>query len=125
MKIQKVAQVKGVFSPLVRTKLSPKIAYKLLKFIKALEFDENFFNSKLREIVNEYAEKDEKGKLRADEKGNIVVSEDKQEAFKKAIDELNDIEVTTPDIKFTLDELQGLTLSVVDMSIIEDFIKEE
>lgn len=124
MKIQKLVQVKGVFAPLTRTKLSPKLSYKILKFLKAIEFEEKFFNSKIKELLNEFGQKDEKGKYVA-EKGKIKIISGREEACANAFNELNNLEVSPPDITFTLEELNDITLSVQDMLIIEDFIKEE
>lgn len=123
MKIGQLLKVKGVFTPFIRMRLSPRLSYKLLKFIKAIEFEEDFFNTKFREIVQECAKKDEQGKFITDDNGNIAL--EKSDKFKAAVEELNDIDVTAPDIKFTLDELQDLTLSVLDIAIIEDFIQED
>lgn len=122
MKIGQLLKVKGVFAPFIRMRLSPRLSYKLLKFIRAIEFEEDFFNSKFREIVQDCAKKDEQGKLLTDDKGNIVL--EKSDKFKAAIEELNDVDVPAPDIKFTLYELQDLTLSVLDIALIEDFIQE-
>jgi len=124
MKIQKLVQVKGVFAPFVRTRLSPKLSYKLLKFLKAIEFEEKFFNSKVKELLNEFGQKNKQGKY-ITENGNIKIIEGKEEACANAFNELNDLEVSVPDITFTLEELKDITLSVQDIAIIEDFIKEE
>lgn len=124
MKIQKLIQAKGVFAPLIRLKVSPKLSYKLLKFIRSVELEEEFFNSKLREIFEEYCIKDENGKFVVENDRVVLKLETKTEG-EKALAELNDTEVDAPAIQFTLDELQDLTLSVIDMAKIEDFIKEE
>ena len=124
MNIQKLIQAKGVFSPLIRQKLSPKLSYKLLKFIRSIEAEEEFYNSKLREIINEYCKKDDEGKF-VIENGEVVFIEDTESEGRKSIEELNNTEVESPNISFTLDELQDVALSVVDIAKIEDFIKEE
>ena len=124
MNIQKLIQAKGVFAPLIRQKLSPKLSYKLLKFIRSIEAEEEFYNSKLREIINEYCKKDDEGKF-VIENGEVVFIEDTESEGRKSIEELNNTEVESPNISFTLDELQDVALSVVDIAKIEDFIKEE
>lgn len=125
MKLKKLVQVKGVFTPLIRTKLTPKLSYKILKFIRAIEFEERFFNEKLREIIDEYGKKGEDGKFLFDKDDNILIKEEKVEDCNKAIAELDELEVTPPAVRFTLDELENLSLSVVDMAIIEEFIVQE
>lgn len=125
MKLKKLVQVKGVFTPLIQTKLTPKLSYKILKFIRAIEFEERFFNEKLREIIDEYGKKGEDGKFLFDKDDNILIKEEKVEDCNKAIAELDELEVTPPAVRFTLDELENLSLSVVDMAIIEEFIVQE
>lgn len=125
MKLKKLVQVKGVIIPLIRTKLTPKLSYKILKFIRAIEFEERFFNEKLREIIDEYGKKGEDGKFLFDKDDNILIKEEKVEDCNKAIAELDELEVTPPAVRFTLDELENLSLSVVDMAIIEEFIVQE
>lgn len=125
MKIQALLQVKGVFAPFARTKLPVKLSYKLLKFFRAVEVEEQFFNSKIHDIIEEYGEKDEKGNFVLLENGNIKFDDNKKVELETTLKELNDIEVTPPDITFTLEELNELTLSVQDIAIIENFIKED
>ena len=42
----------------VNDKLPVFIAYKLMKLLKGLEEDVNFYRTKMSEIIDEYAEKD-------------------------------------------------------------------
>lgn len=124
MKIQKLIQARGVFAPLTRIKLNPKLSYKIYKFLRTIENEEQFFNVKFRELVDEYGKKDDKGKLII-ENGNIAIIDGKEKECNDAFNELQSIEVSTPDIHFTIEELKDLTLSVQDIAIIEEFIQEE
>ena len=54
----------------------------------------------------------------------IRIVEDKIAEAEKAMRELNEIEVEVPNIKFTLDELDELKLSVADMFALDAFIEE-
>lgn len=124
MEIQKLIEVKGVFAPLTRMKLNPKLSYKIYKFLQAIESEERFFNAKIRELLDEYGKKDKDGKL-ITENGNIAVLEGKEKECNDAFAELQSVEVSAPDIRFTLEELNEITLSVQDIAIIENFIQEE
>lgn len=125
LKLQQLVQIKKVFMPLVRVKLPSKLAYKIFKYIKAIELEENFFSEKIREIANEYGQKDTHGKFLTDENEQLIIPEEKREAFSKAMSELNELEVETPDTFFTVDELAPLPLSVLDMELLKEIIKEE
>lgn len=124
MKLQELVKIKSVFAPIVRLKLSPKLSYKIMKLLKEIEFDETFLNRKIKELIDEYGERDKSGKF-VIENGNIVIQKDKEQECQKALLELNDLEVDNPTCSFTLNELQEITLSVQDMAIIENLIKEE
>lgn len=124
MKLQELVKIKSVFAPIVRLKLSPKLSYKIMKLLKEIEFDETFLNRKIKELIDEYGERDKNGKF-VIENGNIVIQKDKEQECQKALLELNDLEVDNPTCSFTLNELQEITLSVQDMAIIENLIKEE
>lgn len=124
MKLQELVKIKSVFAPIVRLKLSPKLSYKIMKLLKEIEFDETFLNSKIKELIDEYGERDKSGKF-VIESGNIVIQKDKEQECQKALLELNNLEVDNPTCSFTLNELQEITLSVQDMAIIENLIKEE
>lgn len=124
MKLQELVKIKSVFAPIVRLKLSPKLSYKIMKLLKEIEFDETFLNNKIKELIDEYGERDKSGKF-VIENGNIVIQKDKEQECQKALLELNNLEVDKPTCSFTLNELQEITLSVQDMAIIENLIKEE
>lgn len=125
LKLQRVIQIKRVFSPLIRVKLPSKLAYKIFKFIQAVELEEKFFSEKIREIANEYGQRDTEGKFLTDEQEQLVIQADKRESFDKAMSELNEVEVEIPDISFTVDELSPIPLSILDMELLKDFIKED
>ena len=113
-----------IFEKFAQTKLSSKLAYKIMKFCKSVASEEEFYNTKRSEIINAYAIKDDNGQLAVDNNGMISIMPDKIDEANAALQELNSIEVEAPNIKFTLDELEGLELSVVDMFALDAFIEE-
>ena len=54
----------------------------------------------------------------------ISIMTEKIPEAEKALKDLNDIEADVPNIKFTLDELDELKLSVADMFALDAFIEE-
>jgi hypothetical protein len=114
----------SIFNQIAQTKISSKLAYKIMKLCKALAVEEEFYNEKRGAIIKEYAIKDENGQVKISDDGMIKIIPDKIPDAEKALRELNEIEVEVPDIKFTLDELEELKLSVNDMFVLEAFIEE-
>ena len=124
MNIRTLLDVKYIFVQIAQTKISSKLAYKIMKFYKSIEVEEKFYNSKKTEIINLYSEKDSTGYPVVDDNDNVVIIPDKIQEAHEAMNELNNINVEIPNIKFTLDELEELKLSVADMYILDAFIEE-
>ena len=113
-----------IFDQFAQTKISSKLAYKIMKFCKGVAVEEEFYNTRKRELIDMYAVKDENGQVAVSDDGMISIVPDKISEANAAMMELNNIEVEAPNIKFTLDELEGLELSVADMFALDAFIEE-
>ncbi len=113
-----------IFEGLAQTKLTPKLAYKIMKFYKSVSVEEEFYNTKRNEIINTYAVRDENGQIVVSDDGTISIVKEKIGEANAAMIELNSLEVDAPNIRFTLDELEGLELSVADMFALDAFIEE-
>lgn len=113
-----------IFNQVAQTKVSSKLAYKIMKLCKAAIAEEEFYNNKRNEIINEYAVRDENGQISVSDDGMISIVKDKIQEAEMALKELNEIEVEVPNIRFTLDELDELKLSVADMFALDAFIEE-
>lgn len=124
MQIGKLIQVKRVLTPFFHEKLSAKLSYKLMKFVSKLETEENFYNGKMREIIDTYCEKDENGNFIPLDNG-FKVKDGCILDCNKAISELDVLDVEAPEITFSVDELSEMKLSVSDMMALSHFITEE
>jgi hypothetical protein len=113
-----------IFNQFAQTKISSKLAYKIMKFCKSVAIEEEFYESKRNEIINTYAVKDENGQIVVGNDGMVDIIPDKIDEANAAMMELNALEVEVPSIRFALDELEGLELSVADMFALDAFIEE-
>lgn len=113
-----------IFNQFAQTKISSKLAYKIMKFCKSVAVEEEFYNTKRSEIIDMYAVKDENGQVVVSDDGMIKIVPGKISEANVAMQELNGIEVEAPSVRFTLDELEGLELSVADMFALDAFIEE-
>ena len=113
-----------IFNQVAQTKISSKLAYKIMKLCKAAMVEEEFYNEKRNEIINEYAVRDDNGQIAVSDDGMVSIMTEKIPEAEKALKDLNDIEVDVPNIKFALDELDELKLSVADMFALDAFIEE-
>ena len=124
MNILTLINTAKIFNQVAQTKISPKLAYKIMKLCKNVAVEEEFYNNKRNEIIDEYAVKDENGQISVSDDGMVSIQPDKIEEASVALQELNSVEVDVPNIKFTLAELEELKLSVADMFMLDEFIEE-
>ena len=124
MNILNLISAARVFAQIGQTKISSKLAYKIMRFCKSIAADEEFYNNKRNEIINEYAVRDENGAIVQSDDGVVNIIQDKITEANAALMELNGVEVEAPNIKFSLSELEELKLSVADMFALDAFIEE-
>lgn len=124
MNILTLINAANIFAQITQTKISSKLAYKIMKLCKGIAVEEEFYNNKRAEIINEYATKDENGQVVVSKDGMITIEPDKIDEANAAVAELNNIEVDMPNVRFRLEELEELKLSVADMFVLDAFIEE-
>lgn len=124
MKLGNLIQVQKTLMAYTDEKVSAKLAYKMMKFVKAISDDVAFYDEKIKGIIMKYAEKDEKGEIVNDE-GNIRLIKDLANDCQKEINAVADIDVDKPQVGFLLSELDELKLSAAEMFALDEFIKIE
>ena len=122
MKLINLIQIKNIFKPDMKFK-DIQVGYKVMKFLKSIENDVNFYNSKLTEIAQDCAEKDGE-KIKTTENGNLVLAKDKITEWNDKIEDLAniDIEVTLP--SFKLEDFSQCNFNLEELSILEPLIAE-
>lgn len=127
LRLIEVASLKNLANTFQNKDLPIKVAFKLNKLLIAIENHFSFYRLKLNEIIEKYSEKNEEGKplLTDDGLGYKIVPECQIECNSK-IQELSNLIVEVPEnIKFTLDELDGISLNIQDMYLFSKFIEDE
>ena len=123
MTVRQLIEAKKVIMSLIQEKLSPKLSYKLMKFVSKIEVEEDFYNKKVNELVDKYGERDDEGRLIYTDTG-VKIQEDKMQICDSELRKIGDVEAEVPNMTFTLDELSEVKLSVRDMFFLQDFIAE-
>ena len=109
----------------VNDKLPVFIAYKLMKLLKGLEEDVNFYRTTMSEIIDEYAEKDPNGQALQSQNGGVIIQNGKVDECNAKIKELEEMPVEdNGDIKFALDELAPINFSINEMLSLECYIEQ-
>ena len=122
MKLINLIQIKNVFKPDMKFK-DIQVGYKVMKFLKSIETDVNFYNSKLAEIAQDCVERDG-DKIKTTDDGDIVLAKDKIAEWNDKIADLAniDIEVTLP--SFKLEDFSQCNFNLEELSILEPLITE-
>lgn len=97
--------------------------YNFIKLYKALEQELEIIGEQEKQLLELYAEKDENGEFIVLENGGYKIISDKLSECQQKVIEMDSVEIVMPDIKFTLDELQNLGLSMEELLLLDDFIK--
>jgi hypothetical protein len=106
-------------------KMSIKTSYKLARLASAVETEIGFYREKFQSIIQTYGEFDENGQVKQIENGaGIKIRPGSEIECAAALNELETLEITLPDISFTLDEFENLSLSPDEIASILPFIQE-
>lgn len=122
MKLINLVQIKNIFKPDMKFK-DIQVGYKVMKFVKSIESDITFYNTKLTEIVEECAEKDG-DKIKLTENGNFILAKDKIEEWNNKTFDLANIEVDVHIPGFKLEDFAECNFTLEELSILESLISE-
>jgi len=93
--------------------------------LKEAEREIQNFNEVRMNLINKYGEKDEKGELITDDKGNCKILPESVTVFSKELNELVEMEVEINANKIKLDDLDNLDFTPGEMVALEPFLEEE
>lgn len=123
MKIVELLNAKNAFDLNCKFDGDMQLALKVVKFVKTVETEANFYQEKYSEILTKYAEKDDEGKILQTENG-VKINKDKVNDFNKEIVKLDNVDVEKPNVEFTVEELNKCDLTGNGLYALYPFIKD-
>lgn len=111
----------AAFSRLVNAQLPPKIAYKIMRIHNCVTSEMKTIETLWRRLLDQYAEKDEKGNPLREERG-FKMKEESGPLYEKAFQELMSITCTIPWDAIPLSDIASVELSAVELKAIELFV---
>lgn len=116
----------ATFYDFVKDKPIPlKTAYRLAKLAKTAEENLGFYRDKFQALLAQYGEKDENGNfVYTEDNTGIRLKPDTQAEFAEKMNELDTLEVEVADIKFDLEEFDGLEIPPATLIPILPFIND-
>ena len=124
MKMYEILELQNLYNSISHIKLPLKTTYKFTRLMKRVEEELPFYQEKFREIVEEYGVKENgQYKLTADGQ-SIAIIPGKEIECNIKIAELRNLEVSIEGIKFSIEELEGIDVSISELNCLMSLIEE-
>ena len=123
---ERIVNTINVLAELNNAKLPIKLAYAITKNINKINSELKAYNEEKAKLIDKYSEKDEEGKLKADEYGNVILKEEHIEDWNRDIKELLSIENEVDIHMIQLDDLlnSNYNISPAELAAIDFMIND-
>jgi hypothetical protein len=111
-------------SEIIKKQLPVKVSYAIAKNIAKIEAELNVYNKEREKLIEKYAVKDEQSKTIVDENNQISIKEEHIKDWNRDIKELLSIENEVDIHKFSIDALEGYSMTPAELMIIDYMIEE-
>lgn len=124
MKMYEVLELQNLYNSIANIKLPLKTTYKFTRLMKRAEEEISFYQEKFREIVEEYGVK-ENGEYKITPDGqSIAITPGKEIECNTKLAELRNLDVLIDGIKFSIEELEKLDVSISELSCLMSLIED-
>ena len=123
IKRNQISQILNIIENNKNKRFDINTQYKMLLIKKKIKEDLELVEEQYQILLNLYGEVNEEGEFVKTEDGVIKIKEGYQSECQKKIQEFNQLDVTIPDVYFTIEELESLNLTLFELEVLEPFIK--
>ena len=123
IKRNQISQILNIIENNKNKRFDINTQYKMLLIKKKIKEDLELVEEQYQILLNLYGEVNEEGEFVKTEDGGIKIKEGYQSECQKKIQEFNQLDVTIPDVYFTIEELESLNLTLFELEVSEPFIK--
>lgn len=123
LKLYELESILPSLNKLLDKELPLKISYSLFKLAKRLNEEYKFYNTKRQELIEKYAERDEKNNIKT-ENNTIPIQKELVEECNSKLLELNNFEFEIEFKPISIDLLGDLSITPKDLLILDKFIKD-
>lgn len=125
MKMYEILELQTLYNSIANIKLPLKTTYKFTRLMKRAEIELEFYQTKFQEIIEEYGDKDENGQYKLINNGqSVAIIPGKENECNIKLMELRNLEVPIDDIKFTVEELEKIDISIEELACIMSLIED-
>jgi hypothetical protein len=124
MKMYQVLELQNLYNSIANIKLPLKTTYKFTRLMRRAEEEISFYQEKFREIVEEYGVK-ENGEYKLTSDGqSIAIAPGREIECNTKLMELRNLDVPIDDIKFSIEELERIDVSISELSCLIPLIED-
>lgn len=124
MKMHEVLELQNLYNSISNIKLPLKTTYKFARLMRRAEEEIAFYQQKFGEIVEEYGVK-ENGQYKLTPDGqSIAIIPGKEVECNTKLAELRNLDVLIDGIKFSIEELEGIDVSISELSCLMSLIED-
>ena len=124
MKLFEVLELQNFYTLIKDAKLPIKTTYKLTRLMRQVEQEIQFYQTEFAKIVEEYALKENGQYVYSDDMTSIKIIAGKEEECGNKILELKNLDVDLSDFSFSIDEFEGLDLTISQLNSIIPLIAD-
>ena len=124
MKMYEVLDLQSLYGSIANIKLPLKTTYKFARLMKRAEEEIAFYQEKFHELLEEYGVK-ENGEYKLTPDGqSVLIIPGKEAECNAKLAELRNLEVTIEGVKFSIEELEGIDVSISELGCLISLIEE-
>lgn len=123
MKLYHVLALPRFYEPIVNNRLPFKTIYKLTRLAQRVEQEKTFYQEQIQKLIEEYGQKEDGNLIYTEDGSSVKIIEGKEEECNTKIFELNDLDIDLSEFSFSVEEFDGLELTMEQMDIIMPLIK--
>ena len=124
MKMYELLELPKLYESIKDTKLSLKTTYKFAKLIQRAEGELAWYQSEFQKIIQDYGVQ-ENGQYKLTPDGqSIMIIPGKEAECNAKITELRNLDVIIENIKFSIEELDGIDVSISELACLMPLIED-
>jgi hypothetical protein len=124
MKMYEILELQNLYGSIANIKLPLKTTYKFARLMKRAEEELAFYQEKFHEIVEEFGVK-ENGEYKLTPDGqSVAIIPGKEIECNTRLAELRNLDVPIEGITFTIEELEGIDVSISELSCLMSLIED-
>ena len=124
MKLFEVLELQNFYALIKDAKLPIRTTYKLTRLMRQVKQETQFYQTEFAKIVEEYALKENGQYVYSDDMTSIKIIAGKEEECGNKILELKNLDVDLSDFSFSIDEFEGLDLTISQLNSIIPLITD-